>query len=330
MQAYFKNNFDFLRLFAATAVLLAHQFALVGIYVAPPIPGHSWAGLAVSIFFVISGYLVSTSWRKDPILWRFLVKRLLRLIPALAFVTILTVFVIGPLATSYSINEYFLNKDTYSYLKNIYLNMHSALPGVFLNNPYPVAVNASIWTLPLEVNWYEVLAVLGLLGWLRKRMLIFFLICICIIWDHNFHLPDNETNLNWFFHYGAFFLSGVMSSLFRITPRILYGAVILSVIAFYYDLWFMGVILVLPVAVIYIGCMTTPVIANLDKIGDISYGVYLFAFPIQQTVIYFFGTQLSFFALIMTSIMVTYLLAYISWKFVEEPALGLKKYFGKG
>jgi len=320
-----KNNFDFLRLLAATVVLLAHQFALLGIYVQPPLANFSWAGLAVAIFFVISGYLVSHSWQKEPILWIFAAKRLLRLIPGLAFTTIFTVFCIGPLATNLTLREYFADGGTWNYLKNIYLNLHSVLPGVFLDNPYPKAVNASMWTLPIEANWYEALAVLGLLGVLKSRFVLIVAISACIYLSETRYSINTGSNLSWFIHYGIFFLSGALLSIIRISLKLVGLLAIASLIAGYLGYSNLAVIILLPIAVISFGTSSFPIISNLYKLGDLSYGTYLFAFPIQQTLVLFWGQNLSLHALACISILVTYILAYISWRFVELPALRLKK-----
>src|ERR1700737_633890 len=84
------NNFDFLRIFAASLVLISHQHALTGHSEPNVYPGISLGGFGVLLFFSISGFLVSQSWRQDPNAWRFLVKRFLRIWPGLTVVTLLT------------------------------------------------------------------------------------------------------------------------------------------------------------------------------------------------------------------------------------------------
>ena len=100
------NAFDVLRLLGATLVLVSHSFALVGL--AEPHLGHSSFGaIGVEVFFAISGFLITASWLSEPRLRAFLVKRALRILPAL-FVTVLaSAFLLGPLVSDLSPISYF-------------------------------------------------------------------------------------------------------------------------------------------------------------------------------------------------------------------------------
>src|ERR1700744_1565293 len=91
-----KNNFDILRLIAAWAVLFGHSFTLYGSHTIDPLVSalgyDASAALALSIFFIISGYLVTASWLKCKNPCSYFLHRLGRIIPALVVVIILTVF----------------------------------------------------------------------------------------------------------------------------------------------------------------------------------------------------------------------------------------------
>src|SRR5215472_2305152 len=103
------NSFDLLRLIAATGVLLCHQFQVLG-RPQPIILGETLASFfAVLVFFALSGRLITQSWERDPQVKHFLLKRCLRIFPALIVVVTLTVFVVGPISTSLSQREYFSN-----------------------------------------------------------------------------------------------------------------------------------------------------------------------------------------------------------------------------
>jgi peptidoglycan/LPS O-acetylase OafA/YrhL len=322
-----KNNFDFIRLLAATTVLLSHQFPLMGLTEDAPLPGNSYGGLAVAVFFVISGYFVSQSWTHDPNIWRFIAKRLLRLIPGLAGVTLFAILVVGPLVTSYSLHEYFANKDTWKFLSNIYLKIRFELPGVFLSNPYPKAVNGSLWSLPLEVKWYGILAVLGLLRILKFKFLLMGVFILTFGWVYLYSHPGTSQSVDYLWYFGLFFLAGMILNSLEVSGKIFLVSLLIGCLAIYIGFWLPGIVIALPITVIYFGRMSTPPICNLDKIGDISYGVYLFAFPVQQTVVYFLGANNSYMMLATISIFITYLLALVSWKLLESPCLSLKKYF---
>lgn len=321
-----KNNFDFVRLLAASVVLLSHQYVLKGLSEPAPLPGNSWGGLAVAVFFVISGYLITESWLRDPSLWKFFIKRALRLIPGLFFVTLFGALIIGPLVSTDSPAAYFSDKNTWKYLTNIFLKIRYELPGVFIDNPYPKVVNGSIWTLPVEASWYSILAGLGLCQLATRKVAIFSILIACVCWVNQYHLPGTENKPDWFFYFGSFFLSGIYLHSIHLNAKIFLLAWIPTVCAFYFGYWFLGLIIILPISVIYFGAMSTPVICDVYKVGDISYGVYLFAFPVQQTIVHYLGASYSYTTLAGCSMIITYVLAFISWRLVEKPSLGLKKY----
>ena len=118
----------------------------------------TFGGLAVCTFFFISGFLVTRSLTKSRSLVVFAVARGLRILPGLAVVTILAALVLGPLVTTLSLAEYFVNPRVASYFRNIQLDMHYNLPGVFTHNAMQ-AVNGSLWTLKFEIMMYIALPV---------------------------------------------------------------------------------------------------------------------------------------------------------------------------
>ena len=176
------NNFDAIRIAAALAVLVSHHYALTA-QAEPSFLGlHTWGGTAVIVFFVISGYLVTSSWYNDPSALRFAQRRILRIWPALAVVVVLTAYGLGAWVTSLPLMEYWKHRATLDYLLNIKLNVHYVLPGVFESNPYPRGVNGSLWTIPLEVRCYVVMALAGLLGLMRYRGVWMLLIAAYLVW----------------------------------------------------------------------------------------------------------------------------------------------------
>lgn len=110
------NNFDFIRLLAATMVLVSHQYAIGG-FPEPVLLGDGLGGLSVKVFFAISGYLVAESWFRDPSLWRFLARRVLRIWPGLIVMVLLTILVLGPIVTTWSIRDYLASSQTWAYLR---------------------------------------------------------------------------------------------------------------------------------------------------------------------------------------------------------------------
>lgn len=129
------NNLDFIRLVSAVAVLYSHQFALLAYAEPSPFLGITYGSLGVVIFFTISGYLVTNSWLRDSSVFRFIVRRLLRLMPALILLAVLSIFVLGAWATNFSAVDYFSSPKTWRYLNIIRLAIVYELPGVFHQNP---------------------------------------------------------------------------------------------------------------------------------------------------------------------------------------------------
>lgn len=157
------NNFDALRLVAAFLVLVSHSFPIAGDAEPVSSGGLTIGAFGVCIFFAISGFLVTQSWIRQPRVGRFVIKRCLRIFPALAGVLVVTTYVLGPVVTSLSLSEYLSNPATHAYaVHNLSLRTDYLLPGVFETVPYPNAVNGSLWTLPIEMRAYVAIAIIGL------------------------------------------------------------------------------------------------------------------------------------------------------------------------
>lgn len=316
------NNFDFLRLMAATMVLVSHQFILSG-YAEPELfPGLSYGALALEIFFAISGYLVTKSWQDDPHLWRFIVKRCLRIFPALIVFSFTMMFIVGPLITSALMADYFSSKMTWKFLENIFLIIKYELPGVFLNIPYPKAVNGSLWTLPLEFRCYELVALFGVLRLIKIK---FFLIMSWVglaSWLYSFVVPE----IHYLVYYGLYFLGGTICASIEFSKKIFLFLMGTAMIFLYFKEYLFFSALVLPLSVVFFGQASFPIIRGIAKFGDISFGVYIFAFPVQQILLTYMEPSVSWSIFLGSSLLLTYCLAYVSWHFIENPALSLKKY----
>lgn len=328
------NNFDFLRLVAAYFVLFSHQFALTG----REQPGignfQSLGGLGVIVFFSISGYLIAQSWERDPSIWRFLVKRVLRLWPALIVATLLTALVLGPLVSTYSPAQYFSDQKLWSFIfLNLKLTVRYELPGVFAANPHPNAVYGSLWTLPVEFRCYLMLMLLGLLGLVRRPVLAMigaaiFAAFIFIVQDAQ-HVPTPQRSLNLeyetFFFYAAclHYCRGIWQPRKKMAMLLLAAAI---AVACAMGKEYLALFLVLPPMVIFLGSASMPYIRRAGRFGDMSYGVYIYAFPVQQTIVFLSQNRLSLWSSLAISTFVTVVLAFLSWHLVEHPASKLKRY----
>lgn len=330
------NSFHALRLLAATMVISAHAFALSG-RGADPVSaytgGASSGAVAVSMFFVMSGWLVTASFASDPHLTRFVARRLLRIFPALAATVAATALAIGPLATTLSTREYFEHPLTQGYFANVFLvRLQDALPGVFASNPVAHAVNGSLWTLQPELLCYIGIAGLGacaLLG--RKTVAIALLVTVASQQAMLAHVDTSHSALllkvRLMLEFMVFFLSGSLAWLLRDALTFHWIAVPVLFLA----LWVLGpagygqlvLFALLPYATLSVALEDTGTCTFFDRIGDWSYGTYLWAFPIQQSLMAW-DARMPLMPFMAFSIILSWLAGAVSWHLVERRALALK------
>jgi peptidoglycan/LPS O-acetylase OafA/YrhL len=320
------NAFDALRLLGATLVLVSHSFVLAG--VAEPKLGDSSLGVVgVEIFFAISGFLVTASWLSDPRLRAFLAKRALRILPALVATLAVSAFLLGPLLTTLGVGSYLGGTGMLTYVLDNVVAVVTAgtvtdvsyvLPGVFSGNPTD-AVNGSLWTLPVEVRAYVLVLAFGLVGILTRWLWPAVLAGLALV-----AAGTSESTL-------LIVMFMVASLMYVHRDRIpLRGSLaLLALASWLVCVWFPQTAVVVAVAfpylVLFVAYRAPAAVRRLTRRGDVSYGVYLLAFPVQQTVVLAFGPGVSVLVVIAVSLPVTFALAILSWRFVEKPALRLKR-----
>lgn len=333
------NAFDSIRLFAASAVIISHSFALTrGADLTEPLfrltQGQATIGLsAVGIFFVVSGVLISMSFDRSKTAARFALNRALRLFPGLWVCILLTVFVLGPMLTVLSLTDYLTSEQTWRFLAALaFWPFSSGMGGMFPDNPYPHAVNGSLWTLKYEVACYIGGALLLLTGrWRRALVLLAWgvsMIATILLRDPHQHsgLLYHVAQLLWLFRfYGA----GMLCYLYRdrISLNTGYGwlAALGVVLAIATPLFTEALALGGAYAVLVLAFHAPRWFKRLTRKGDMSYGVYIYAFPVQQALVPF-SLSLSWPALANMALAfpITLGLAWLSWLYVEAPALRFK------
>lgn len=323
------NNFDTLRCGAAVAVLFSHAFAVSEGEAAPqPLAllsgGQTDLGsVAVLIFFVISGYLITQSYDRSPYMWRFLKARMLRIFPGLLLTVCFAAAVLGPAVTSMPIAAYFNDPATASYVpRNMSLvRMQSGLPGVFADNPIPDRVNNSLWTLQYEFLMYLVILALGATGLLNRYIVVVLWIgcaALCSRWIGGFYT-----------HFALPFLSGSVLYLWRDRLPLDWRLAVLSALplaaALVWGRFTLAFVTCGAYLVIFLAVARTVRMPNLARYGDMSYGIYIFAFPIQQVVADALDQAVTWYWDVAISLPVVLLLAWLSWHLVEQPALSLRR-----
>lgn len=169
------NCFDTIRLFAAVMVIFSHAFPLTGMD--EPLQalsqGQASIGfLSVSIFFLVSGYLIPASLDRGTIS-RYAKKRSLRILPALAVAVLICAFVLGPQLTTLSMGAYLTHPKTWMFVGNIaFLPVGYSLSGVFTDQPLD-AVNGSLWTLKYEVACYFLVPAIFVFKRWQTQLVIF-------------------------------------------------------------------------------------------------------------------------------------------------------------
>lgn len=325
-----ENNFTVLRTVFALLVLYGHSFPISGNGSDPitklmlPI---TWiGGLAVGGFFAISGFLVTASFvRRGPA--QYLISRGLRLYPAIIVYCLVAIFIIGPMGSSVGIAEYF-STDFGAYFKNASLwSWKTNLPYNFEDRPFRGGTNGSMWTLPVEIRSYLIIFALGLAGVFKSRItanitiLLLYYIIVCG-GDLSFFFGE-ETRYR---HPLSFFFVGCLAWINRdlIPLSGLLGAILLlgqfSFLSTPY--WLIAHSIAVSYAILYV-VYRLPHIDIDRKFGDISFGVYIYAWPIQQMVWY---PQQSGLVNALLATVVVVPIAYMSWRFVESPALRIKQW----
>ncbi len=323
------NNFNLIRLFLALLVIYGHSFHLSKIEATDHIslailnfaPTVTVGGLAVQIFFFLSGIFVTASYYRNPNPFSFAFKRVARLFPGLFFCLLITL-TLGCFASStHSFYEYIANDEFYRYVfSNLHFSLIWDVQGVFSENKVST-INGSIHTLPLEFKMYTILLVIGLFGFVKNKsffLLVILVLSLTLLIDKqifNFQIYDMPYSK----YAGACFFIGVISFIFsrRIKINFILPIMFLSLAIYipaglFKTLFFYAFIFLF---VLYLGSITSKkYIFNLDP----SYGVYLYGWPIQQlTLVVLPNLSPSFLFFVASPISI--FMGTLSWIFFERP-----------
>ena len=346
------NNFGLIRLIGAVAVIVGHMYVLTG-QSAPTFMWDLIHGFGVACFLSIGGYLITKSWMRQPQFLPYIVKRVFRIFPALIACILLTVYVVGPLVTSFSMKEYFSDSLIKQYLKNCFLLVSYWLPGVFENNIATRSVNGSLWCLPVEFLVYLIIPIYLSIGKRLPAKLQKWYYGICtllviaarVIW---YYWTCSVANTLAAPSYPVQLMIDFLSTSLQIIPYFFVGsffavcqmekslniqiAVILICIAaasarlsapFCYVIGYLCV----PYVVLSLALAEKPVFAVLNK-RDISYGMFLFGYVIQQTLIYVFlqkGYTINVWILMVLSVILSAVMGLLTEIFIEKPVGKLVK-----
>jgi peptidoglycan/LPS O-acetylase OafA/YrhL len=313
--------FDYLRVALASAVVLDHcvvwgnpagnPFSTVfGPLLTAVLPA----------FFAMSGVLVASSLVRNSIP-QFVALRVLRIFPALGVEVMLSCFVLGPIFTTLPLAAYFGDPMTHAYLLNMVGFIHYPLPGVFGGE----ALNPQLWTIPVELDCYVLIVLVGLSGLVRwppvmaALLIAVLLLATATSMVQSFERPEHAVTGRVLL---ASFAAGCLIHFLRKRlphhPALFAGSVAAVLLAFA-DPPRLAFLAPLPMAyaVAYFGLLRLPKF----PFGDLSYGLYLFHMPLIRVINDLTGHHLAWYTLFPAAMLAAGLFAAASWTFVEKPLL---------
>lgn len=325
-----ENNLNLIRLIAAVLVIFSHAFALNGKHDILNLQQWSFGTLAVSVFFFISGILIANSFENSKNIFEYIFARIIRIIPAYFIVIILSVFILGPIFTKLDIKDYFSNYQTYQYLKNLFFfPLYWELPGVFQSNEYYQAINGSLWTLPLEVLCYIYILIIGLFSFLRSKVLsltifilVYFLYLSPDITFNYFGYPSDQI-LSVFLYFSLGVVVYNIKEYLVLDKKIAMLSILILLVSLKFSFFKEVFIFFGSYLVLYIGYQNPFKYTSFILKNDLSYGIYIYAFPIQQLFINIYGNMNPYFNFLY-SLFITTIFAFLSWKLIEKKSLKMK------
>lgn len=293
-----ENNFNAIKLLAAFLVIAGHMYILTGAG-APTVWGHGVHTIGVYIFFLIGGYLVTKSWRADKSIKRYAAKRFFRIWPPLAVVILLTTFILGPCSTTLPLSEYF--GGCKYYLRNLAFFIVYALPRVFESNPYPSAVNGSLWTLPVEMLMYAVVPIvvsaLERIKSEKGQQFAVLTVTALVCFGDCYMLRNPSANLiiygtDWVsaLHTLPYYFIGMSFAFLPIEkvkhlPLVMLATCCAFGFNWSYSAAHVLMYFLLPSIVFSVAFAPSLILRKVGSRAEITYGIYLFGFPIQQTIV---------------------------------------------
>lgn len=358
-----ENCIDFVRYLFAFFIIYVHYLSLADLDYLYFISGWN----VVKIFFMISGFFVVYSYLKKPDLKVYASKRLRRIIPAYVLIVLLC-FIAGIFLTTLPVGEYLTSSETYKYLfaNLFFLNfIQPSLPGVFESDAMVnAAMNGSLWTMKIEVMFYVTVPIIVefMRRWGKFKVLLA-LYVFSLIYDfvfmHLYEKTGNEFYLLMEKQIGGMFIYfystvAVLLYLDKVTKymRYLYPCSLLICLLYFLsgnadiaqhisflsiqpevDIWLGRLYVIEPLAVSVLLIGTSYGIKSLNffrKYDNITYGLYLFHYPVIQIFVYYGYTDKHPVIFLFITLFITFVMAYLSFKYIEKPVCEkrlFKKFF---
>jgi peptidoglycan/LPS O-acetylase OafA/YrhL len=333
------NGIGFLRLFFAAIVLWSHAYGIGGFDWDPigRVDGGLIAGmLAVGGFFVLSGFLITRSYETVGNVLRFIWHRVLRIFPAFWVCLLVTAFAIAPLAYFHergTLAGFLATPEsplTYVTRNALLVVAQSNIREILAHVPAPFMLNGSLWTLAYEFGCYMAVAALGVIGVVRRAPALLgiaaiglFCTYLGLTWHFAIHGDTIGLDIFSLFVYFAF---GSAAYLLRDRIPMTWWLASVCVAILGGTLFTKAFLFIVIPCVSYLtlfAAMRLP-IRSFDRRVDLSYGLYIYAFPIQQLLALYHVNALGFLPYFVSALVIALLLATGSWFAIERPSLSMK------
>ncbi len=326
------NNLNLIRMIAAIGVLISHAWAVSsGLADEQPfsdtLKGIDLGTISVYVFFAISGYLVAQSFERSSSFKRFWSARILRIFPGLLVVILITALVLGPLFTVAAAEEFWPAIPAYIVRNFTLFSLQQYLPGVFTGNPVGRAINVPLWTLNYELLCYISVSLMGLAGVLKSPRLMtvaltaFVVAYAVVLYFEPHHRLTSLAKLALPFMTGVSFF--VWRTKIPLHPLIGVGLVLIAALTYDTILFREAFVLCLTYIVFLLAYLPGGKIRLYNRLGDYSYGIYIYAFPIQQ-IVASQGVDDPY-QNILFSLPIALIFAVLSWMLIERPSLAFSK-----
>ena len=348
------NAFNFMRLCFALMVIVFHAGVIGWGLGHEPI---AWpvdlGGIAVTGFFGLSGFLICRSGRRtSPV--RFVWHRILRIFPGYWACLIATAFILAPLLFWHEHGSLHLFRHTgsgplgYVYHNFLTDQQQGDVSRVTYTAKYPSVLNGSLWTLKSELTCYLLVLLLAIIAVLRRaRWLVLVIgggLLAVIVWD-TFVGPTQPGPLApvivvdlpvlgvfllfYLAVFGLAFVLGMIADLYRAVIPMNDVLGVIATVCWLASLWlgwplFGPAVVAFVYMLLWLGVRIPRALRRIGRKNDYSYGVYIYAFPLQQALSILGVPRFGYWFYLLTSIVTVLAVAMASWHLVEKRAMRLK------
>lgn len=321
------NNLQCMKFIAACLVIVSHAYPLCkGKSVHDPLfhltDGRlSFGGLAVSLFFLSGGFLIAKSVERKQNAKTFFLARCQRIFPPLWCIVIVSM-IMGAFVTEYSMKSYLLSPETWKYMGNGFFILVHNLPGVFTEAVYQPTVNGALWTLPVEFMCYILCFICYKTGFFAKKRCIFLIIPAVIVTAFLLVIEKQFPMLMQIVRPCILFFIGMCFWIYRKNIKVgsimILPTAVLLLISFALQIPNIGIFFLFPMLCFSLWFTIKQVNQKVAYMGNISYGIYLSGFPIQQLLVHLNHNDMSIYVNMLLAIPIAVVIGFLLYICIES------------